>query len=194
MAARDRAWQADERIRGSLASAARHAADSGGLGRRGRLPDPIRDSLGPGHHPGRRCSRRSGRAAARLTAGVARPAGRLPVAGHSFGGPVAPPPSGSGHAHRGRTRPGVHPGSHVSPGQPPAQGCPDDPARRRAHDTLHRSSRPGRAHPPRRRAMITRAGRAREGAPAQRRPVSGLRRCCQLSVGEAAGCCIYLIP
>ncbi len=105
MAARDRAWQADERIRGSLASAARHAADSGGLGRRGRLPDPIRDSLGPGHHPGRRCSRRSGRAAARLTAGVARPAGRLPVAGHSFGGPVAPPPSGSGHAHRGRTRP-----------------------------------------------------------------------------------------
>ncbi len=135
-----------------------------------------------------------GALAARLTAGVARPAGRLPVAGHSFGGPVAPPPSGSGHAHRGRTRPGVHPGSHVSPGQPPAQGCPDDPARRRAHDTLHRSSRPGRAHPPRRRAMITRAGRAREGAPAQRRPVSGLRRCCQLSVGEAAGCCIYLIP
>ena len=59
-----------------------------------------------------------------------------------------------GHAHRSRTRPGVHSGRHVSPGQPPAQGHPADPARRRAHDTLHRSSRPGRAHPPRRQAMI----------------------------------------
>jgi pimeloyl-ACP methyl ester carboxylesterase len=59
-----------------------------------------------------------------------------------------------GHAHRSRTRPGVYSGGHVGPGQPPAQGYPADPARRRAHDTLHRSSRPGRAHPPRRQAMI----------------------------------------
>ena len=44
MAARDRAWWVDERITGSLASAARHPADSGGLGRRGRVPDQIRDS------------------------------------------------------------------------------------------------------------------------------------------------------
>jgi alpha-beta hydrolase superfamily lysophospholipase len=89
MAVQDRAWYPHERITGSLAAAARHAADARSLGRRGHVADAIPDGLVPGHHPARRCPRRPGRAG-RLARRPDGPAGRPPhVVGHSFGGQVA---------------------------------------------------------------------------------------------------------
>ena len=128
----------------------RHPAARRRPGRRRRRAQPV-------VHPGRAGPGRPGR---QLRAPLRAPSGP-PVVGGCAGchRPVRPGRPhrlhpDPGHAHRSRTRPGVHSGGHVSPGQPPAQGYPADPARRRAHDTLHRSSRPGRAHPPRRRAMM----------------------------------------